>query len=459
MTDISPEEWVKEHYGEVWARRTGVPYYDALMDEYPPVLKEKRSIIHTRDSKSPSHFLSICNSMKKDAEPPVSVPDFLDRGLFGKNLLPYIDYDRKSCSGYQNVVVAKKLGLPFIEYLEIKAVDTSKFYHATPVENVPSIQREGLKGQDLYFGVTIDAVKFFSIMAMDRYKTAPKWVVLEIFYSEGFPYELEMDTIFEPGIAYHNENNITVPPDHIRVLLEYQPADLNIDSLSLGIPSTHPLVLERFPYPAPKQMGLDIGGIGELKVEIPPPRGSKLEEGSVIRTSEKHDKAVEHLGYHSVSLSDDEISLLERKVPTDIEVINESQSRLRETKIIPDDQLSPLQLAHLNLARAIARGVGCVPPAGIHVAVIPPASARVRTAGLYGTKTGALYLSIDMLSKGRDAFDTLVHELGHHLQYTGSGEAEDLTPNHAESMKNIAEKLIQGLNSGDYDKLLVDTQY
>jgi len=224
-------------------------------------------------------------------------------------------------------------------------------------------------------------------------------------------------------------------------------------------PSTHPLVLERFPYPAPEQMGLDIGGIGELKVEIPPPRGSKLEEGSVIRTSEKHDKAVEHLGYHSVSLSDDEISLLETKVPTDIDVINESQNRLRETKIIPDDQLSSAQLGHLNLARAIAKGVGCIPPAGIYAAVIPPASDRVRTAGLYGTKSGALYLSIDMLSKGRDAFDTLVHELGHHRQFTSSGEAEDLTPSHAEAMTDIAKKLIQGLNSGDYDKLLVDTQY
>jgi len=184
-----------------------------------------------------------------------------------------------------------------------------------------------------------------------------------------------------------------------------------------------------------------------------------VEEDSVIRTSEKHDKAVEHLGYHSVSLSDDEISLLETKVPTDIEVINESQNRLRETKIIPDDQLSSAQLAHLNLARAIAEGVGCIPPAGIYAAVIPPASDRVRTAGLYGTKTGALYLSIDMLSKGRDAFDTLVHELGHHRQFSSSGEAEDLTPSHAEAMTDIAEKLIQGLNSGDYDKLLVDTQY
>ena len=219
-----------------------------------------------------------------------------------------------------------------------------------------------------------------------------------------------------------------------------------------------PLVLERFPYPPPEQMELG-GDIGKIKIVIPPPRGVKLPEGAVRRTSEKHDKSVEHLGYHSVSLGDDEIASLETKVPTDIEIINESQNRLRETKVIPDEQLTGTQLAHLNLARAIARGVGCIPPAGIHAAAIPPASDRVRTAGLYGTRTGALYLSIEMLSKGRDAFDTLVHELGHHRQYSSTGEAEDLTPSHAEAMKSIADKLTQGLSSGEYDKLLRDIQY
>jgi len=223
-------------------------------------------------------------------------------------------------------------------------------------------------------------------------------------------------------------------------------------------PAAHPLVIERFPYPAPEYM--DLGGeIGELKVKVPPPRGAKLDEGSVIRTSEKHDKAVEHLGYHSVSLTDKEIASLETRVPTDIELINESQDRLRKTKVIQDEQLSPLQLAHLNLARAIAEETDCVPPGGIYAAIIPPASDKVRTTGLYGTRTGTLYLSIEMLPKGRNAIDTLVHELGHHLQFTSTGEAEDLTPSHAGAMKSIAEKLTQGLNSGDYDKLLVTIVY
>jgi len=222
--------------------------------------------------------------------------------------------------------------------------------------------------------------------------------------------------------------------------------------------SASPLIIEQFPYPPPEQMELG-GNIGKLKVTIPPPRGVKLPEGAVRRTSDKHDKAVEHLGYHSVSLGDDEIASLATKIPTDVELIDESQKRLRETKVIPDEQLASSQLALLNLSRAIAEDVSSIPPGGIYAAVIPPASDKVRTAGLYGTRTGALYLSVDMLSRGRDAIDTHIHELGHHLQYIQSGEAEDLTPSHAQAMTNIADKVIKGLESGRYDKLLRDIQY
>lgn len=219
-----------------------------------------------------------------------------------------------------------------------------------------------------------------------------------------------------------------------------------------------PLVLERFPYPSPEQMELG-GDIGKIKVMIPPPRGVKLPEGSAIRTSDKHDKAVEHLGYHSVTLSDDEIASLESKIPTDLDLINDSQRRLRETKVIPDEQLTGSHLALLNLTRAIAEDVQCIPRGGIFAAVIPPASDRVRTAGLYGTRTGALYLSVDMLTRGRDAVDTHIHELAHHLQYIGSGEAEDLTPGHAQAMMNIADRVIAGLEAGRYDRFLREIQY
>jgi hypothetical protein len=204
-----------------------------------------------------------------------------------------------------------------------------------------------------------------------------------------------------------------------------------------------PLILKQFPYPSPKRM--DTGGI---KVKIPPPRVVKPKEGSVIRTSEKNDKAVEHLGYHSISLNDQEIATLETPIP-----------RLRETTIIPDNQLNKSQLSLLNLTRTIAEDVQCVPSGGIFAAVIPPASDRVRTAGLYGTRTGVLYLSVDMLSRGRDAVDTHIHELAHHLQYIGSGEAEDLTPGHAQAMMTIADRVIEGLNAGRYDRYLREIQY
>src|SRR4030042_782566 len=191
--------------------------------------------------------------------------------------------------------------------------------------------------------------------------------------------------------------------------------------------SSQTKILKQFPYPALEKM--EIGGdIGKLEIIIPTPRGAKLREGFVIRTSKRYDKTVEHLGYNSVSLSDDEIALLEKKGPTDIELIAESQKRLKETKVVPDDKLSPLQLAHLNLARAMAKQSGQAPPGGIHAAIILPASDRVKTAGLYGTRTGASYISIDILSQGRDVVYTFAHELGHHKQYTETGEAEDLTP-------------------------------
>jgi len=69
------------------------------------------------------------------------------------------------------------------------------------------------------------------------------------------------------AIADRNPKLVESNLDELRRLLK-EPA----------VASTHPLVLERFPYPSPEQMGLDIGGIGELKVVIPPPRGTQPTE-------------------------------------------------------------------------------------------------------------------------------------------------------------------------------------
>lgn len=256
------------------------------------------------------------------------------------------------------------------------------------------------------------------------------------------------------AIAKREPKEIEQYLPRLRVILQQAIADARTKAEK----EASPLILERFPYPPPEHMELG-GAVGNIKVKIPPPKVVKPKEGSVIRTSEKNDKTVEHLGYHSVTMTDDEIASLGSKIPTDVELISESQKRLKETRIIPDEQLNGSQLGLLNLTRAIAEDVQCVPQGGIFAAVIPPASERVRTAGLYGTRTGVLYLSVDMLSRGRDAVDTHIHELAHHLQYIGSGEAEDLTPGHARAMTTIADRVIEGLGAGRYDRYLREIQY
>ena len=50
--------------------------------------------------------------------------------------------------------------------------------------------------------------------------------------------------------------------------------------------------------------------------------------------------------------------------------------------------------------------------------------------------------------------DTLVHELAHHRQYRTMGEAEDLTPAHAESMTYIASEVVRVIAGGDLDDVI-----
>ena len=115
-------------------------------------------------------------------------------------------------------------------------------------------------------------------------------------------------------------------------------------------------------------------------------------------------------------------------------------------------------MAHLNLARSIASNVFYTPPS-VHVAVIPPASDRVRTAGMYSTSTGEVYISLEMMERGKTMIDTLVHELAHHRQYRTMGEAEDLTPAHAESMTYIASQVVEAVARGKFDDLLGEVSW
>ena len=181
-------------------------------------------------------------------------------------------------------------------------------------------------------------------------------------------------------------------------------------------------------------------------------------EDAVIRTSARLDGMVKHLGYQSVSLSYGVRDTLGRAITTDTEIVRTSQERLREVEVIPDAKLEHRHLAHLSLARAIAAKVFYTPPT-VHVAVIPPASDRVRTAGMYSTATGDIYISLEMMERGRSMVDTLVHELAHHRQYRTYHEAEDLTPAHAESMTYIAAQVVEAVAVGRFDDLLGEVSW
>jgi len=184
-------------------------------------------------------------------------------------------------------------------------------------------------------------------------------------------------------------------------------------------------------------------------------------EDTVIRTSERLDNVIQHLGYKSVSVAWGVRDLLGQVIKTDKVIKDVSQEKLRETEIVPDEQLDSRQLAHLKLARAITERIFTLGSlsGGVHAAIIPPASDRVRTAGMYGTTSNAIYISLEMLYKGRDTVDTLIHELAHHRQWQQTGEAEDLTESHAEAMTSIAAGVIERLSKGEFNEYLKEVTW
>jgi hypothetical protein len=170
----------------------------------------------------------------------------------------------------------------------------------------------------------------------------------------------------------------------------------------------------------------------------------ELPSNACIRTDPRWDKAVRHLGYEPVTLSTEENTGNLRK---DTDLIAESQENLSHVVITPDDQLTPGQLAALSLIREInnrnARATE------IHAAVIPPASDRVRTAGMYGRHDQRIYVSLDQLGSGRMAVGTAIHEMSHHT----SGE-EDGVETHENEIKKLASSVIDQVSRGDYDAYL-----
>lgn len=189
-------------------------------------------------------------------------------------------------------------------------------------------------------------------------------------------------------------------------------------------------------------------------------RAAKLQESwrkiigdnAVIRTDDRLDGMVKHLGYQSVSVDQRIRDKLTRVITTDKELIKRSQQQLRKTQIIPDEKLEYCQLTHIKLSRVITAYVFNIPPQ-VFVAIIPPASDRVRTAGMYAT-SGAVYISLEMIERGRSMIDTLVHELAHHKQYCSTGIANDLTATHFQAMTDIASEVVRLVTDGELDYLL-----
>jgi len=174
-------------------------------------------------------------------------------------------------------------------------------------------------------------------------------------------------------------------------------------------------------------------------------------DNAVIRTSDRWDSTVKHLGYIPVGVQWGVRDALSRVITTDEELVKASQERLRDVDIIPDGRLTSRQLAHLKLARAIADEISPYRPvSGVHAAIIPPASDRVRTAGMYGRTTQEIYISADQLQRGKSTVDTVIHELAHHQ----SG-AEDLEEAHSEAMTSIAARVVVTTAERAYDPVLM----
>ena len=173
-------------------------------------------------------------------------------------------------------------------------------------------------------------------------------------------------------------------------------------------------------------------------------------EDQIIRTDDRWDGTVKHLGYESTSLSWHVRDTLSKVITSDETLIKASQERLREAEVIPDSHLSIRQRASLQLARAIAQDATPYNPvAGVHAAIIPPASDRVRTAGMYSRITKEIFISSDQLERAGSTVDTVIHEIAHHT----SG-AEDLEERHAAAMTQIAAKVVKDTAAGNFDDLL-----
>jgi len=176
-------------------------------------------------------------------------------------------------------------------------------------------------------------------------------------------------------------------------------------------------------------------------------------EEAIIRTDDRWDGTVRHLGYVPISISHSVKDTLARAITTDADLVKASQERLREAQVIPDVRLSRRQRTHLRLARAIVDEICRVRQvSAVYAAIIPPASDRVRTAGMYGRTTQEIFIASDQLERGRATIDTVIHEIAHHT----SG-AEDLEQAHSAAMTQVAARVVEETAVGKFDELLKES--
>jgi len=176
-----------------------------------------------------------------------------------------------------------------------------------------------------------------------------------------------------------------------------------------------------------------------------------IAENAVIRTSPRWDGMVKHLGYVSVDVPAGYV--LPPTIATDRQLVVRSQEALRKVNVPSVRHLTQRALTHLKLARAIAASYD--PKMKVHAAIIPPASDRVRTAGLYDMGTGEIMLHLETLEKARTTVDAMVHELGHHIAFLRTSDplkAEDLQPAHSEAMTYVASRVFRDTIDGEYDQ-------
>lgn len=180
------------------------------------------------------------------------------------------------------------------------------------------------------------------------------------------------------------------------------------------------------------------------------------EDDVVLRIEPDLDRSVNHLNYRSVSLKYNVKWAVAEVIKTDRQLIDESQEKLAEVEIIPDKELSPRELIHLECARELIKNMPdwMGYPKGTYAAVIPPASNRTRTAGLYSKPLKLIYIDLHQLSNFERTIDTLDHEYAHH-----TSQAEDLEERHVLAISAVASQIAREVAGGVIDKYLEDPNF